>query len=372
MADSIRAKIASNFSLIILLFFALAIRIYSVAINGIGETVDTYNYIKQANLLINGKYSLYFPNGFPLIITLFIPLKMLINLTASLVILNIILSTITAYLVYKICKEAFKNELVSYLALVIIAFYPNQVKYVHWVLSEVPSAFFITLSLYFFVKKKYALSGAALGFASMIRTTLLPIGLFFTIYLFFKKEPPARRYFAFYALVPLIFLSYGYVRTGYFTIGQNAAHNLSISTKYSDTSSFPNVHLKNLNGSFSDYANFALKNPSEFLRDRLENLWDLWGPLPPLDEGAKWDLRFFWAVGTRFVLLLISIYGFITSEKNYAAVFSIIAISVITTVHLLYFADPRFTYTIEPVTIILASAGIAGLIKSGSPKAQLN
>ena len=363
--DLIYVKIKGNIFLVLILFAALFLRIYSVAVNGIGYTIDSQNYIKQAKLLLDGHYSLYFPNGFPLIVALFLPFKNIIDLGTSLITLNIILSVITVYLIYEICRESFNNKYIAFTAVVIAAVYPNQIKYVHWFLSEVPAAFFITLSLYLFTKKKYIISGASLGMASMIRTTLLPIGILYSLYLVLKKSVPVYKYFAFFTLVILAFLAYGYARTGYFTIGQNAAHNLSITTEYSDTSSFPKVHLKTLNGSLNDYVSYAFSNPSEFISERLENLWDLWGPMPPWSESWKGRSAFFWDIGIRFPLLLLALFGFINSDKNFTAVFSIIAITVVTAVHFFYFADPRFTYTIEPFTIILASVGILSLFDRG-------
>lgn len=360
-ANLIYSKIKKNIYLIFILLLALSCRIYSVAVNGIGYTIDSHNYIKQAGLLLKGKYSLYFPNGFPLIISFFLPLKNFIDLGTSIIILNIILSTITVYLIYVICRESYDKKYIALVAVSIAAIYPNQIKYVHWFLSEVPAAFFITISLYLFTKKKYILSGAALGFASMIRTTLLPIGILFSIYLFFKKEVTAYKYIAFYSLVILFFLTYGYARTGYFTIGQNAAHNLSITTEYSDTASFPNVHLKALNNSLNDYITYAFNNPSDFLIERLENLWDLWGPMPPFGDSGREHSKFFWEIGIRFPLFLLALFGFIKSDKNSITIFSIIAIATITALHLLYFSGPRFTYTIEPFTIILAAIGIVWL-----------
>jgi Dolichyl-phosphate-mannose-protein mannosyltransferase len=359
------SRIKSNLYLTLIILAALYFRIYSVAVNGIGYTIDSKNYIKQAKLLLDGKYSLYFPNGFPSIIAVFLPFDNFIDLGISIIILNIILSTLTVYLIYEICRESFGKKYIAFIAVTIAAIYPNQIKYVHWFLSEVPAAFFITLSLYLFTKKKYIISGAALGFASMIRTTLLPVGIFFSLYLLIKKNIPVYKYFIFFSLVILAFLIYGYTRTGVFTIGQNAAHNLSITTEYSDTASFPRVHLKTLNGSLSDYVQYAINNPYEFVSERLENLWDLWGPMPPWGESWAGRSKFFWEIGLRFPLLLLALFGFINSDKNFTAVFSIIAIADITVVHMLYFADPRFTYTIEPFAVILASIGILNIFERG-------
>ena len=356
-------KIKGNYYLVFILSVALVYRIYSVAVNGVGYTIDTQNYIKQAKLLLDGKYSLYFPNGYPLIIAFFLPLKSFIDLGACLITLNIILSVITVYLIYKICRESFNNKYIAFIAVTIAAVYPNQIKYVHWFLSEVPAAFFITLSLYLFIKKKHILSGASLGMASMIRTTLLPVGILFSLYLFIRKDIPVYKYFTFFSLVILVFLTYGYARTGNFTIGQNAAHNLSISTEYSDTASFPRVHLKPLNGSLNEYVSYAFSNPSDFFSERFENLWDLWGPMPSWKESWNGRFSFFWKIGVRFPLLILALFGFIISNKNNTSVFSITAIAVITAIHCLYFADPRFTYTIEPFTIILASIGLLNIFE---------
>ena len=364
------SKVKENIYLIFSLIIALFLRIYSLSINGIGYTIDSKNYIKQASLLLEGHYSIYFPNGFPLIISFFLPFKSFIDLGLCLVILNVILSTATVYLIYKICREGFKSKYIALIAVTIAAIYPNQIKYVHWVLSEVPAAFFITLSLYLYIKKRYMLSGASLGFASMIRTTLLPVGILFSIYLILKKNHNVYKYFALYCLVILVFLIYGYTRTGYFTIGQNAAHNLSITTEYSDTESFPRVHLKTLNGSLSDYVGYVFSNPVDFTIERLENLWDLWGPMPPWGETWMGRSKFFWEIGIRLPLLLFAIYGFFKSDKNNVAIFSIISIVTITFVHMLYFADPRFTHTIEPFTIILASIGIMSLYEIGKKITQ--
>ena len=355
--------IKKNFYLVFILTAALIMRIYSLALNGIGYTIDSQNYIKQAKLLLEGHYSNYFPNGFPLIIAFFLPVENFISLGTSLITLNMVLSLLTIYFVYKICLNSFSNKHIAFVAAAITAAYPNQIKYVHWFLSEVPAAFFITLSLYLFTKKKNILSGAALGMASMIRTTLLPAGILFSLYLFIKKNTHVYKYLAFFSLVILVFLTYGYTRTGVFTIGQNAAHNLSITTEYSDTASFPKVHLKTLNGSLHDYISFAFNNPSDFLSERLENLWDLWGPMPPWGETWKGRSEFLWKIGVRFPLFLLALFGFIVSDKNYTVVFSIIAVASLTIVHILYFADPRFTYAIEPFTIILASIGILYLFE---------
>jgi hypothetical protein len=356
-------KLKENPYLVFILCAALFIRIHSVAVNGIGYTIDSRNYIKQAEMLLEGRYSLYFPNGFPLITALFIPFKNIIDLGTCLITLNIILSSATVYLIYEICRESFNKKYIAFIAVTVAAVYPNQVKYVHWFLSEVPAAFFITLSLYLFIKKKYLSSGMAVGFASMIRTTLLPAGLLFTLYLIIRKNSSAYKYFAFYSLVISIFLIYGYARTGFFTIGQNAAHNLSITTEFSDTASFPKVHLKTLNGSLNDYVSFAITNPSEFTIERLENFWDLWGPMPPWRETWKGRSKFFWLIGIRSILFLLAVFGFIKSDKNPAVIFSILAVASVTLIHMIYFADPRFTYTIEPFAIILASIGLGSLFE---------
>jgi asparagine N-glycosylation enzyme membrane subunit Stt3 len=123
------------------------------------------------------------------------------------------------------------------------------------------------------------------------------------------------------------------------------------------------VHLKTLNGSLNDYVSFAITNPSEFTIERLENFWDLWGPMPPWRETWIGRSKFFWLIGIRSILFLLAVFGFIKSDKNPAVIFSILAVASVTLIHMIYFADPRFTYTIEPFAIILASIGLGSLFE---------
>ncbi|MEJ2618610.1 MAG: hypothetical protein P8Z35_26905, partial [Ignavibacteriaceae bacterium] len=53
-ADLIFSKIKKNFYLVFILSAAVVTRIYSLALNGIGYTIDSQNYIKQAKLLLEG------------------------------------------------------------------------------------------------------------------------------------------------------------------------------------------------------------------------------------------------------------------------------------------------------------------------------
>jgi 4-amino-4-deoxy-L-arabinose transferase-like glycosyltransferase len=102
--------------------------------------------------------------------------------------LNIILSLFTILLIYLIAENLTKNLYTALLCAAALTFYPTQVNYVHYILTEVPVTFFLALAVYLFQKEKLVYSGLALGFAIIIRTTLVFVPFLFFLYLFFNHK----------------------------------------------------------------------------------------------------------------------------------------------------------------------------------------
>ena len=171
-----------NITLLCLIIFAFFIRIIGATYSGIPHyTIDSQNYIWQADILKNGGYNNYFPNGYPLIILI---VSMFSPLEIGLLWLNIILSVLTILLIYLIAENLSGNIYIALFSAAVMTFYPTQVNYVHYILTEVPVTFFLALAVYLFQKEKLVFSGLALGFAMIIRTTLIFVPFFFFLYLF--------------------------------------------------------------------------------------------------------------------------------------------------------------------------------------------
>jgi len=349
-----------NISVILLLLAAFYVRIIAASYTGmVHYTIDSQNYILQAEILKKGGYMGYFPNGYPLLIflvSLFSPIEW------GVLMLNIILSVFTVLLVYLIAEDLTDNFAIAFLSATIVAIYPNQFNYVHFVLTEVPTTFFVTLSVYLFVKKKIAYSGIAMGLAFIMRTTLIlaPVLMFLIMYKRVEKKI-SYVYLISFLSVPVVLMFYGYLVSGVFTLGRNFTHNIYITIDQPYSESYTKME------GIKAYLNYMVLTPGKFIIERMQSIWNLWGFNPSESPGFKGYQLFRTILGLRFLIILAGIYGFLKSDKsnNYMAL--LMPVISITIIHTMFFSNPRFTVPAEPFLIIL---GVYGLWKS--KKAEIN
>ena len=80
--------------LVLIIFVTIIARIYISFYSGLPIfNTDTYNYFAMANGILMGKPISYFPNGYPLLVSI---MKIMVgdsNLPFSLIVMNIVLST---------------------------------------------------------------------------------------------------------------------------------------------------------------------------------------------------------------------------------------------------------------------------------------
>jgi hypothetical protein len=110
-------------------------------------------------------------------------------------ILAIIFSCATLFMTYMIAKELFGKK-IALLSTFLLAISPVFFLYSIYVLTEIPSTLFILISLYFYLKRRYVLSGVFTGVALLFRfpqgLILVPIAL--TIFLdWFLEQYPERK-----------------------------------------------------------------------------------------------------------------------------------------------------------------------------------
>jgi len=350
-------KLKFNTPLVIIILVSLAVKVYISFGTGLPWiTVDSVNYIHQAEVLLSGGYAYYFPNGYPLIIAFFILTSSVISFKVGLILFNIFISLLSVFFIYHISVKFLTERIYALFAAAIVALYPNQLNYVRFILSEVPAAFFLILSLYLFISNRKILSGLSIGFASTIRTTLLPVSVFFIIYLMYKKMYREGILFLIYSLIPVFtFFLYGYLKTGDFTLFVDVPRVFYISL------GLENVPADIFEG-LKVYVGYMVKHPVNFFLDRLSSLWDLWGFIPESNEGFRANLFFRLLIGLRFPVLLFALYGFIKSVKNSLTIYLIIPAVVITSIHALiitsahesFIANPRYIFPAEPFLVILA------------------
>jgi len=344
---------SKNHPIFILLAFSIILRfIIAFALRLEWHTRDSYTYFQQAEELLKGGFPEYFPNGYPIIIIAAEIYKLVISHSAALILINIILSTASVWIIFLSAQKLLNSSKYAFAAALIAAFYPNQLNYVRYVLTEVPAAFFLILSLYFLVNQKPAAAGISIAIASAIKTILLPAGIIFCLYLIWKKEYKEGITFIVFSIIPLmLLLLYGYFVNGRITLPRSAVHNFYITLGVESES-------YSLKEGVKLYYNFFLEHPAEFIMQRLKSLWDLWGFLPDSNEGFRSNIFFRLVAGLRFFLLAGAVYGFIKMKKEKTVIFLILPAVIITIVHTMFYSNPRYTFTAEPFLGILFAGGI--------------
>ena len=310
-------------------------------------------------MLLDGKYPAMFPNGYPLIISVFIFLTGGIpDAGVILILLNIILSAVIVYLVYRISLAIYKEESLSLIAALLVSLYPNQINYVRYILSDVSCTFFLVLSLYFLAYSKYKLSALSAGIASIIRTTYIPLGILLSVFFFIGKEYNNGKRYLLFTLIPVcILLIYGFIVSGKITLGENIFFNLSMAANNYDGSYI------DAGSSVNDYVSYMVSEPAKFIKNRFLSLWDLWGPLASTNKWENASLHYRIIAGLRFPLLILAFIGFLKIPVSPEKFFMAAAILILTCIHIFFFSSSRHSLTVEPFLAILAAKGIMDIYR---------
>lgn len=334
--------------------------------------IDTKGYFEQADQLLEGGYVNYFPNGYPFVIAFF----KLFTGTAPITLLlwlNIVLGTACIYFVFGIAEKLFSNVSVALLSALLLAIFPTQLNYVRWLLTEVPTVFFLLGFYFFYFRERNIWAGLFFGLGTVVRTEVLAIFLIILLVeLFFQRRVRWQMIAAF--LVPVITVSsYCYLKTGVFAMAGHSKVNLL----YSITASggyvdwyFVEKHpeVKTSSQAMAMYIDFLKDHPGDFFKNKLANLWELWGFFPSSSDGNRsFGLRLLIG-GTNFFLLFFGGYGAWLHRKKLAVMLLLVPFLIVTGIHTLLLALPRYTYTAEPFLIILAVAGLYHLFQRNRVK----
>lgn len=205
----------------LILVFALILRL--VFFSGIDES-DSLSYTRFANMLAKGEpFEEAKTHSFRL--GILFPVSILYSIFGvnefSSNILMLLTSLGSIILVYNFGILLF-NQKVGILSAFLLSFFPLDVVYSTRLMTDLPAAFFIALSVYLFLKsekinkrassKIYCLfSGASLGMAYLMKELSLLIGLFFIIYVLYSKKIKSR-----YFLIALGFILIFSIESMYF------------------------------------------------------------------------------------------------------------------------------------------------------------
>ncbi|HEX9512226.1 MAG TPA: hypothetical protein VF939_17160 [Puia sp.] len=345
--------------LALILVLGLLLRVWISFFSGLPNMHrDSYEYYSQADTLLAGGYTNYFPNGYPLIVALAKSIPRA-GTAALLLWLNIILSTLTIYFTYDIAKRILGGITPALLAAFIIAVFPSQINCVRWLTTEVPSAFFLLGAYFFYYRKRYWLSGLFFGLAAVIRTNIAPVFILLLLAeLIFLKKINFKVLLG--GLLPLLLIaSYCYGKTGSFSVSGNTYINIL----YAVTASGGKVdyHLGDKHPEINTtgkalqmYVDHLKDSPGEFIKQRLANLWELWGCPSSADGGRGMGSRILLLTGNLFMVIL-GLTGWWKNRKVFAISILLLPFLVVTPLHTLLIAIPRYAYPVEPFMILLAA-----------------
>jgi hypothetical protein len=334
---------------------------------------DSYEYIEQGDTLLAGGYTNYFPNGYPAMLALLrlIGGERMISLLLG---VNILLSVLAVWFVYDIAMRLFQRTQVALIAAALVAFFPTQLNYVRWVSTEVPTEFFLLGAFYFYYRGKNWMSGLFFGLATIVRTDEAPVFILLIIVEALWRKKFNLRLLAGAFLPILLVASYCDLKTGNFSIAGHGRVNIL----YSVTASggYVDWYLQDKHPEINTtgkavkmYLDHMKAEPGEFMKQKLANLWELWGFYPSSSDGNRgWVSRLGIGLGNAF-MLCFGIYAWWKNRKVFAVFVLMIPFVVATPLHTLLLALPRYTYPVEPFMLVLAAWTLHRLIARFLPQA---
>lgn len=328
-------------------------------------TPDSHGYLAMADAILAGAPESHFPNGYPLLIA---GVKLLAPTRAVpgvLIAINVVLSTAVVALVHRLARRLHPDPAPALLAAALLAVYPHQLVYLHYVLSEVPAEFLLVGGCLALVSGRPGWGGAALAAAAAFRSTLLPVLPLALVLLAWRREPRRTwlRLGAGGAAVAAVYAAL--LAAGVIAPARNLSTNLLLAIH--DTSSGFSFSAEGITPAqradpWAAYLGFAAAHPGAFLLQRANALWELWGPYPLDAPRAVWENLL---IGLRFPLLLLALAGAWRERRRPEVLLTLLPVLVVTGVHVAFFSVARFAYVVMPLVIALAAVAVAPRLAGG-------
>ena len=106
------------------------------------------------------------------------------------------------------------------------------------------------------------------------------------------------------------------------------------------------------------YFNYMIEDPVRYIKNRLANLWELWGFFPSSSDGGRGVFARLSIGGVNLFLIIFGLAGWWKNRRKFTVLCLMAPFVVVTIVHTLLLTLPRYTYTVEPFLIILAAYSV--------------
>ena len=348
----------------------LLIRVVFVFFMGADPLVyDSKMYLMVADGIVNEAPISSFPNGYPLVIAVFRSFLPTAQTIQALLGLNVVLSVACIPLTYAFCKLCRIARWLPLATSSLIAIYPHQLRYAQLVMTETIATTVLLCAmvgtLWIWNKRTelqtplipyclitgflFHMTGAIrpslmligvlipLMFAILSRTVKLPLiiasgfligaGLLFVI----EKSPLARPPHAF---------------------GNNLLISINSDSNGTEFVAYPEDQQKK---AVKTYIEFAVKNPSRFIRQRAISLWELWGPKSLAGYRQEQENTVVKGIVLlRTVFAFLFVFGVVLFRKQPEIHFASVPVGVVTIVHMMTFSNHRFLVPIEPFLFMVS------------------
>ena len=372
-----------------IVFFGFFLRVLSLIFYGAPKFEDTEIYLRIGNELFNkGLISshVHMP-GYPVWMYL---LNYLTQNQIGYLIGDIIISSITIYIIYQLAQVIFKDELISKISAFIFSIYPFSIFYSISGLSETLYVFLILSSLLLFYKNFFFFGSVIIilsiyvkGMSDYIAPILI---LIFSFFIYKNSLKTTFKYILLYFFIYCLILSpwwihnwnkyNDFVRTdlayGYHIYSGNNIMNESgggiggVDVDHSKIfESNQNDFVKSDKIFKQEAYKYILEDPVRFLKQSIKKFYRFWSFYPYTKEykGFMYSIISFISFG--FVFLL-SIFFLLQNFRNYFYKITplLTLLVAITSIYTLTIVSLRYRYPIEPILIIFASFTLKKVFKS--------
>lgn len=351
-------------NLALLLGLALAARLAAAVLAPTWYTTDSFVYQEAGQSILDGNPVSRMPNGLPLLEAGLISLLGKYHIYGLLA-LNVVLSTLACWLVFRIAQQWFGMR-TAWIALLLAALYPHTLNYVRFELTECISGFLLLLAIWWVARGRALGAGIAIGLLCLFRSSMVPAGLLlFVAAACWPLVVNRWRSMALHAAGWLLVfgLNAALEGAGVLAPPANMKDNLVLATRATSTEGIPfqtaELQPEELAHPVRHYVQFAVDQPGVWIKQRLSSLWELLGPWPGdggLEEARGKASRAM--IGLRFVFVVLALIGLWRLRQPAAYLLAAPVLGLVL-LHVAFFSEPRFLVPVEPILLLLSAACLA-------------